>query len=142
MQILGLHWAGADARSLSSMVKAVLDRQQPDGGWRPTDGLPSDAYATGESLYALALSGAVKPSDAAYQRGVKYLLRTQHPDGSWHVASRSPEIQAYFEGGFPYGHDQWISNWGTSWATMALTERLPLRSRRPRTNRPGTAALK
>ena len=122
MQLLGLHWGGADSALLARLAKAILARQQPDGGWRPTDGLASDAYATGEALYALASAGGIRTADPAYQRGVKYLLRTQHPDGSWHVASRSPEIQAYFDGGFPYGHDQWISNWGTSWAAMALIE--------------------
>jgi hypothetical protein len=30
-------------------------------------------------------------------------------------------VQPYFESGFPYGHDQWISAAGTSWATMALS---------------------
>ena len=48
-------------------------------------------------------------------------LRTQAADGSWHVASRSIWIQPYFESGFPYGHDQWISAAGTSWAVMALS---------------------
>lgn len=124
MQLLGLHWGGADASLLTRLAKGILALQQPDGGWRPNDGLPSDAYATGEALYALASAGGVKTSDAAYRRGVNYLLRTQHADGSWHVASRSPEVQAYFDGGFPYGHDQWISNWGTSWAAMALIEAL------------------
>ncbi len=122
MQLLGLHWAGADAALLGKLAKAILARQQPDGGWRPNDGLASDAYATGETLYALASAGGIRTATPAYQRGVQYLLRTQHPDGSWFVASRSPEIQAYFEGGFPFGHDQWISNWGTSWAALALLE--------------------
>jgi hypothetical protein len=30
-------------------------------------------------------------------------------------------VQPYFESGFPYGHDQWISVAGTSWAAMALS---------------------
>ena len=69
--------------------------------------------------------GGVSPTSHAYQRGVSFLLTTQKPDGSWFVASRTPEIQAYFEGGFPYGHDQWISSWGTAWAAIALTQALP-----------------
>jgi len=36
------------------------------------------------------------------------------------VRSRSPKFQPYFEGGFPYGHDQWISSMATGWATAAL----------------------
>lgn len=81
----------------------------------------SDAYATGEALYALNVGGNMPVSDPIYQKGLKYLLRMQAPDGSWHVKSRSIWVQPYFESGFPYGHDQWISAAGTAWATMALS---------------------
>jgi hypothetical protein len=37
------------------------------------------------------------------------------------VKSRSFPFQPYFESGFPYGSDQWISMAGSSWATIALT---------------------
>jgi hypothetical protein len=36
------------------------------------------------------------------------------------VEIRSYPFQKYFESGFPYGHDQWISAATSSWATMAL----------------------
>ena len=81
----------------------------------------SDAYATGEALYALNAAGNMPTTNPVYQKGVKYLLRTQAADGSWHVASRSIWVQPYFESGFPYAHDQWISAAGTSWAAMALS---------------------
>ena len=42
-------------------------------------------------------------------------------DGSWHVKSRSIWLQPYFDSGFPYGQDQFISTAGTAWATLALT---------------------
>jgi ankyrin repeat protein len=122
MQMLGLHWAGADARELGRFTKAMLTLQQPDGGWRQRDEFSSDAYATGESLYTLAAAGGVAPTDPAYQKGVKFLLGTQAADGSWHVVSRAPKFQVYFESGFPYGGDQWISAWATGWASMALAQ--------------------
>jgi hypothetical protein len=53
-------------------------------------------------------------------RGVTYLLKTQQTDGSWHGKSRAPKFQPYFESGFPYGPDQWISASATAWATIAL----------------------
>jgi hypothetical protein len=81
----------------------------------------SDAYATGEALYALHLAGKMPTTDPVYQKGVDYLRQTQAVDGSWHVKTRSIPVQPYFESGFPYGHDQWISAAGTSWAAMALT---------------------
>ena len=124
MQLLGLYWGGAGAKILKPLAKAIVAQQMPDGAWRQHDGLPADAYATGESLYALSVTGQLQRSDPALQRGVSYLLGTQRADGSWFVASHSPRIQAHFEGGFPYHYDQWISNWGTSWAAMALTAQM------------------
>jgi hypothetical protein len=121
MQLMGLSWAGASSSVLKPLAKAILAQQQRDGSWIQHEGLVPDAYATGESLYALAMSGQIRTSSAAWKRGVEFLLNTQHADGSWFVASHSARIQAYFDGGFPYGHDQWISNWGTSWAALALT---------------------
>ncbi len=121
MQLMGLYWAGTDAAVLKPLAKKILALQRPDGGWIQHVGLPEDAYATGESLFALELTGQVRASSAACKHGIEYLLKTQHADGSWFVQSRSARIQAYFDGGFPYGHDQWISNWGTSWSALALT---------------------
>jgi hypothetical protein len=31
------------------------------------------------------------------------------------------KLQPYFESGFPYEHDQWISASATAWASMALS---------------------
>lgn len=124
MQILGLHWAGEESKTMKPMVRAILREQQPDGGWRQREGQATDSYATGEALYALATAAGVPTTDAVYRRGLDFLLRTQRSDGSWFVASRSPKIQAYFDGGFPYAQDQWISSWGTAWAAMALTQAL------------------
>ncbi|HUN98464.1 MAG TPA: ankyrin repeat domain-containing protein [Bradyrhizobium sp.] len=124
MQLLGLYWAGEQSQALTKLAKAILDRQQADGGWQQQEGLASDAYGTGESLYALAVAGGVSPRQAAYRKGVSFLLNTQRDDGSWFVRSRSPRIQAYFDGGFPYERDQWISEWATAWAAMALTQAL------------------
>jgi hypothetical protein len=81
--------------------------------------MPSDAYATGMSLYALYVGG-VPVTASSYQTGLRYLLNTQAPDGTWHVATRSLPVQPYFESGYPYGHDQWISAAGAAYATMAI----------------------
>ena len=106
MRLLGLKWAGLSAAALDRWAKPVLDLQRADGGWAQTPYLKSDAYATGEALYALHAGGAMPVSDAVYRKGVAYLMRTQAADGSWHVASRSIWLQPYFESGFPHGHDQ------------------------------------
>ena len=121
MQLIGLRWAGADNDVLRRLTKAMLAAQRSDGGWSQRAELKSDAYATGQTLYALAVSAVVSLREPAYQKGMRYLLATQHADGSWYVRSRAPKFQPYFESGFPYGHDQWISQMATGWAAAALT---------------------
>ena len=120
MQLLGLRWAQAGAATQKKIAAGLLAIQRADGGWSQTPDLKSDAYATGQTLFALVQAGGLVPTDAAYQKGIKFLLSTQHADGSWYVRSRAPKFQPYFESGFPYGHDQWISAMATGWAATAL----------------------
>ena len=58
---------------------------------------------------ALSVAGKMAVSNPVYQKGVDYLLRTQASDGTWHVETRAIWLQPYFESGFPYGRDQFIS---------------------------------
>jgi hypothetical protein len=121
MQILGLKWSDADPKAIARFAQDLIALQRADGGWAGNRHLASDAYATGETLYALH-QGGVAASHAAYRKGVQYLMRTQIKDGSWFVRSRAPKFQPYFESGFPHGHDQWISAAATAWATAALSQ--------------------
>jgi len=120
MQLLGLRWAGFDRGLLDDLLRKLVALQRPSGGWAQTSNLAPDAYATATTLYTMPEMG-IPVTDPVYRRGAEYLLRTQLPDGSWHVASRSPKFQPYFQSGFPHGHDQWISSSATAWATVALT---------------------
>jgi len=120
MLLLGLKWSGAGVEKTSAAAEGLLGLQREDGGWAGNPHLKSDAYATGEALCALHDSGTLKAGDARYQRGAAFLLRTQQADGSWHVKSRAVKFQPYFQSGFPYDHDQWISASGTAVAAMAL----------------------
>ena len=120
MQILGLHWAGGNDAKVKSLAKALVAAQHSDGGWSQNRDIASDAYATGETLWALTEAGVLKASDTAYQKGAKYLMDTQWADGSWYVRSRSPKFQPYFQSGFPFDHDQWISSSATSMAVRGL----------------------
>jgi ankyrin repeat protein len=108
--------AGASAAELRKLAEPIFAQRRSDGGWAQRTGFPSDAYATGMTLWALNEAGVMRPDD----RGVKFLLGTQSADGSWHVMSRATKFQEYFESGFPYGHDQWISTMATGWAANAL----------------------
>jgi len=121
MQILGLKWAGVQAGLREARTKELIALQRSDGGWAQTPYLASDAYATGQVLYTLHETGFSSADDPAFRRGVEFLLRTQKEDGSWYVKSRAMKIQPYFQSGFPYDHDQWISASATAWASMALS---------------------
>ena len=132
MLLMGLKWAGAGEAKSHEAAKELLAIQRADGGWAGNPKLDSDAYSTGESLYALAESGALRTSDAAYRLGTAFLLKTQHADGSWHVKSRAVKFQPYFQSGFPYDHDQWISAAGTAWAAMALANQVEVAERASR----------
>lgn len=122
-QILGLQWAGENISFINEQVNKLVHAQRRDGGWAQLDSLPSDAYATGQSIYALLKSGKNK-SSPEIQKGLDYLLRTQADDGSWHVRTRSFPSVPFTESGFPHGPDQFISAAGSHWATMALIEAL------------------
>jgi ankyrin repeat protein len=116
MRLAGVATAGASAAELRKLAEPIIEMQRADGGWAQRRGFPSDAYATGMTLWALDEAGIMHPDP----RGVKFLLGTQSADGSWHVVSRATKFQQYFESGFPYGHDQWISTMATGWAANAL----------------------
>jgi hypothetical protein len=118
--LLGLYWSGASADQLKRAAKQLTSDQKSDGGWSQRANLPTDPYMTGMALWALRESGQLGERDAAYKKGVEYLLRTQMEDGSWYVRSRAVKLQPYFQSGFPYDHDQWISCAATAYATMAL----------------------
>src|SRR5579871_2159855 len=120
-QLLGLLWTGADLASLKAHARELLESQRSDGGW-------GDVYPTGEALVALADSGSVPISDPRWRRGIQSLMKTQAQDGTWHVKSRlhppAPLSPDYFESDYPYGHDQFLSAMGASWAVMALARAL------------------
>ena len=68
----------------------------------------------------------INAKDAAYQKGLNYLLKTQDESGAWIVATRSYPIQPFFNSDFPpYDENQFISAAGTNWAVIALMNALP-----------------
>jgi ankyrin repeat protein len=120
MRLTGVAAAGGSPAELRKLAAPILAAQRPDGGWAQRDVFATDAYATGMTLWALAETGVVRPDQDAFRKGVNFLLATQGSDGSWHVASRATKFQEYFESGFPYRHDQWISTMATGWGASAL----------------------
>ena len=127
-KLLGLKWSGGDRASIAAATRDLARTQEADGGWASLDGRVSDAYSTGQALVALHEGGGVPITDANWQRGIEYLLKTQAADGSWHTATRlyppAPLSPPYFESGLPYGHDQFLSAQGGAWAVVALADAL------------------
>ncbi len=125
-QLLGLQWCGATSAEKEKLSSRLLTLQHPDGSWSQLASMSGDAYATGETLYALAESGMLKPDDDAFQKGIAWLLRTQDPSGAWIVQTRAYPIQPFFNSDFPpYDENQFISAAATNWASLALLDALP-----------------
>ena len=128
-RLLGLLETGATPAEYAKAARELAMLQRADGGWGQLPHMPSDAYATGEALFALRESGAISLTDPAWRKGIRYLLSTQDTHGVWHVHTRmtspAPVSPPYLESGFPYGHDQFVSMDGACWSILALLETLP-----------------
>jgi ankyrin repeat protein len=120
LQLLALSAAGVGKDAVKRVADSLVAQQRSDGGWAGNPNLGSDAHSTGVALHALRETGFLSADGPAHRRGVQHLLSTQYPDGSWHVRSRAAGFQPYFQSGFPFEHDQWISAAATAWAAEAL----------------------
>ena len=127
-QLIGLGWAGAPRAQRVALAETLKAEQQPDGGWRAIRGRTSDVYSTAQSLVALHRAGDLPVTDAAWRRGIAFLLKAQASDGTWRQTSRlfppAPLSPPYFDAGYPGEHDQFISLSAASWAVMALCDGL------------------
>lgn len=120
---------------VQALVKQLLGQQEADGGWSQTkeasgealkdyddkktepapakaEKRPSDALATGQTLYALTRAG-LDPQEPALQRAQAYLIRTQTKDGSWQVPIRAQKNSG-----------KALSHYGTGWAAIGLMQTL------------------
>ncbi len=107
--------------TMQSTIDELLALQRADGGWSQTvPELKSDAFATGQTLYALSLAGytAERPE---IMRGIDFLVATQTPDGSWPMISRSTPD------GSPGSSKSLtpITCAASSWATLGLARCAP-----------------
>jgi hypothetical protein len=87
--IMGLTAAGVGGGEdiVRTLSKQVLARQAEDGGWALSEGEGSSAFATGQALYALRMTG-LTDRDPALARGVTWLIEHQLEDGAWSHAGR------------------------------------------------------
>lgn len=124
-RLLAMKAASSPEDLIRKAAGDLLVTRRDDGGWSQLDGGTSDAYATGSALVALRWAGRLATDSPAYRGGLRFLIADQREDGSWFVKSRSKPFQPYFESGFPYGKDQFISMAATSWAVTALSLACP-----------------
>jgi hypothetical protein len=78
---------GRPPEEAQPLVQRIEERQNEDGGWSQTKDMASDAWATGQALYALAHAG-VKSDEPVITRAHAFLIKTQRTDGSWPMTSR------------------------------------------------------
>ena len=110
---------GLSATEWEPLVKKLRGAQKADGGWGQTKGAKSDAYATGQALYALAEAGA-KPADEAVRAAQSFLAKAQREDGAWAMVSR-----AVMRDGKPPKNLSPITHAGSAWAVMGLVRSSP-----------------
>jgi squalene cyclase len=113
--------SGQPREKTQPMIDELLALQRTDGGWSQTVPEPkSDAFATGQTLYVLALAGYTAEQPEV-KRAINFLVATQQPDGSWPMISRSTPD------GSP-GSSKLLTpiNCGAaSWATLGLARLVP-----------------
>lgn len=113
---------GKSATQLQPAIDRVLKHQKADGGWSQTPDLASDAYATGQALYALNFAG-VKFERPEIQRAVGFLAANQQADGSWPMTPRNHSgVEATRK---PVRFPVPITYFGSAWATLGLVRFVP-----------------
>ena len=117
-----LCWSILAGYEEKSATTQLLERQNADGGWGQTKELPSDAYTTGQTLYAMLSRRKLGTDYPATVKARDFLLKTQTSDGSWPMTSR-PRADRPEEG--PAKNLEPIIYFATAWATLALLEHLP-----------------
>ncbi len=105
---------GRPAEAWAPLIERIKSRQNVDGGWSQTQEMASDAWATGQALYALAEAG-FKPDDPAVARAHAFLIHSQHDDGSWPMTSRPTK-----PGGEGSKSLVPITGAGSAWAVIGL----------------------
>ncbi|GIW96432.1 MAG: hypothetical protein KatS3mg110_4473 [Pirellulaceae bacterium] len=87
---------------LDRCFQQLRDSQNPDGGWGPFPGKPSEPFDTALVLIALGrLLQIDNPPEVQrvvrerITRGQTFLVRTQQPDGGWPETTRPPGRESY-----------------------------------------------
>lgn len=116
LHLIVAHRFGETGRA-DALRGELLGRQNEDGGWSWwKEDKSSDAFATGQALYALGSVGR-DGNDTAVRKAWQFLIQTQARDGSWKVPE---EPITTHPGGLNV-----FTFWGASWAAIGIAETLP-----------------
>jgi len=112
--------AGTPRGKMEPAIDELLALQRPDGGWGQMAKMPSDAFATGQTLYVLSLAGCTA-GQPQIRRAIEFLVASQKADGSWPMSSRATPD------GSPGSAKLLtpITCAASSWATLALVRLAP-----------------
>ncbi len=100
-------------KNADAFCDALIEKQQPDGGWGWLTSDRSDALATGLAIYALGRHDADQ-NRPAISKAVTFLIASQSSDGSWQVPGTKKTTR---------NKPTPTSNyWGTAWAVIGLLE--------------------
>jgi hypothetical protein len=117
--LLDQHFA-TPRNELQPAIDRLLALQNADGGWNQIAERGSDAYATGQTLYALGRAGENAANNAAVAKGQAWLVGKQLADGSWNMMPRPNK-----PGDKESTNDGPITYVGTAWATLGLIRSTP-----------------
>lgn len=113
--------SGKPPEQLQPGIDRLLGMQNTDGGWRQLPEMPSDAYATGQTLWVLSFAG-VQPDRPEIVRAISFLVANQRDDGSWPMPFRShPGLEEPARVRKPIP----ITYFGSAWATLGLVRMVP-----------------
>ena len=107
-----------DAERRTELLQELLAQQHDDGGWGWLSDEASNAFSSGQTLYALRVVG-LAADHPAVEMSIAYLLGTQRADGTWVVDSELTSDEP------SPGKDYVYTYWGTAWAVIGLARTLP-----------------
>jgi hypothetical protein len=116
MRLLLWKKLGRPAEECDALVTRIKERQNADGGWSQAPDMASDAWATGQALYALGHAG-LTTGDPAIAKGKTFLTGSQREDGSWLMTSRPLK-----PGGAGSTSLMPITGAGSAWGVLGLVQ--------------------
>lgn len=105
---------------LQQCIDQLLRRQNGDGGWSQMKDMSSDAYATGQVLWALSFA-PISTEHVAIGRAISFLVANQQESGAWPMTARSHPGAKLTKPRYLVP----ITYFGSAWATLGMVRFVP-----------------